>query len=58
MLFEQEAGDQKNKHNQALLNEGGLALRRATSNGQINSVNVFGIHLHDRQFKVFPKGFA
>ena len=33
MLFEQDAGDQKNKHNQALLNEGGLALRRATSNG-------------------------
>ena len=58
MFFGKDAGDRKNKHNQALLNGGGLALRRATSNGQINSVNVFGVHLHDRQFKVFPKGFA
>ena len=33
MFFGKDAGDRKNKHNQALLNGGGLALRRATSNG-------------------------
>ena len=33
MLFGQDAGDWKSKHNQALLNGGGFGLRRATSNG-------------------------